>query len=60
MRGWGQFKPGGCSKATSKEGIVFGKKGETWGIIQVVNTAGHCFALRDLVPSNFFKQVMIV
>ena len=33
----------------------FGKKEVMWGIILGDNPAGHCFVLRVLVPSSFFK-----
>ena len=33
---------------------------EVEGIILGENPAGHCFVLRDLIPINFFKYVMIV
>ena len=44
----------GATKQHQKRGY-FGKKGDTWVIILGDNPAGHCFALRDLLPSRFFK-----
>ena len=35
-------------------------EGGGWGIIPGDNPAGKCFVLRNLVPTSFFKQVMIV
>ena len=34
--------------------------GNRRGIIQGDNSAGHCFVLRNLIPMNFFKYVMIM
>ena len=34
---------------------IFGKMGDTGGIIQADDSAEHCFVLRDLIPMNFFK-----
>ena len=33
----------------------FGKKEDTGGTILGDNPAGHCFVLRDLVPTSLFK-----
>ena len=41
--------------------LYFGKKRDTGGegIILGENPAGHCFLLRDLIPVNLFKYIMI-
>ena len=42
--------------------LPFGKQGDTGreGIILEDNPAGNCFLLRDLIPMNFFNEVVIV
>ena len=45
---WGQ-------QVRLKEEEIFGKLGNTGGIIQRDNSAGNCFVLRDLIPMGFFK-----
>ena len=42
-------------KGNIKGGGIFGKKGDTWGVILEDNPATHCFVLRDLGSSSFFK-----
>ena len=39
---------------------IFGKMGNPGGIIQRDNSDEHCFVLRDLIPMNFFRLVMIM
>ena len=39
----------------AKSKMKGGKMGDTGGIIQGDNSAGHCFVIRDLIPMNFFK-----
>ena len=46
---------GGGSKQDVRRGNIFGKMGDTGGIIQGDNSAGNCFVTRDLIPMNFFK-----
>ena len=42
-------------KQNEKQGNIFGKMGNTGVIIQGDISAGHCFALMDLIPINIFK-----
>ena len=49
---WGQ-------QSNIKRGDIFGKKGNTRGIILGDNPAGHCLVLKDLVQTSFFKEAMI-
>ena len=43
------------SKMKGGEGGIIGKIGNTKGIIEGDNSAGHCFVLRVLILMNFFK-----
>ena len=45
---WGQ-------QSNIKRGYIFGRKGNTQGIILGDNPAGHCLVLKDLVQTSFFK-----
>ena len=47
-------------QARLTEGAIFGEMGDAGGIIQGDHSAGQCFALRDLIPMSFFKQVVIM
>ena len=47
-------------QARLTEGAIFGEMGDAGGIIQGDHSAGQCFALRDLIPTSFFKQVVIM
>ena len=57
----GQSIPGAGNKASSKKEKFLVRKGkrDTGGIILGDNLAGYYFVLRDLVPTNFLKKVMI-
>ena len=46
---------GGGRKQDVRMGNIFGKMGDTGGIIQGDNSAGNCFVIRDSIPMNFFK-----
>ena len=48
------------NKQNERRGKSFGKMGDTGVIIQGDNSAGHCFVIRDLIPMNFFKLVVIM
>ena len=39
---------------------MFRKMRDTGCIIQGNNSPGHCFVLRDFIPMNFLKQVVIM
>ena len=46
----------GATKENQRKGFdIFGKKGDTWSMNLGDNPAGHCFVLRNLVPTSFFK-----
>ena len=47
--------PGQGNKETLKKGDIFGKKIGAGGKILRDNFAVHCFLLRDIVPTRFFK-----
>ena len=49
----GQPIHGGDNKQDEKRKNIFGKMGDTGGIIQGNNSAGQCFVIRDLFPMNF-------
>ena len=53
--GVGQSIHGRGNKQDESKGNIFGKMGNTGGINQGGNSAGHGFVLRDLIPMNFFK-----
>ena len=53
--GVGQSIPGWGQQARLKKGDIFGKMGDTRGIIQGNNSEKHCFVLSDLILMNFFK-----
>ena len=53
--GVGQSIDGEGNKQDYSRGDIFGKMGNTEGIIQGNNSAGHCFVLRDLIPRNSLK-----
>ena len=54
VEGVGQSIHDGGNKQNERRRKFFGKMGNTGGIIQGDNYAGHCFALRDLILMNFF------
>ena len=43
---------GGGNKQDERNRNIFGKMRDTRGIIQIDNSAGHCFVLRDLITLN--------
>ena len=51
----GKVHTWGRQQSNIKEGDIFGKNGNTGCIFLGDNPAGHCFVLRDLVPTSFLK-----
>ena len=50
----------GDTKQDERRGNVFGIIGDTGDIIPRDNSARHSFVLRDLIPQNVFKYLVIV
>ena len=53
--GVGQSIDGGGNNQHKSSENVFDKMGNTRGVIQGNNSAGHCFILRDLIPMSILK-----
>ena len=50
----------GDTKQDERRGNIFGIIGDTGDIIPRDNSARHSFVLRDLIPQNVFKYLVIV
>ena len=53
--GAGQSIHGGGNKQDERRGNIFGKMGDTGGIIQRDNSTGHCFLIKDSIPQHVSK-----